>query len=69
MLAIDGRQVSSVGATLRDVQDIMLEYGAVNAANLDGGSSTTIFYNGKIMNSPCGPSGARYLPSAFIVKK
>ena len=46
LLVIDGRQVHSYGATYRDVQDIMLEYGAVNALNLDGGSSTTMWYNG-----------------------
>lgn len=67
LLVIDGRQVSSIGATLREVQDIMLDYGAVNAANLDGGSSTTMFYDGKIANSPANPFGERYVPTAFVV--
>lgn len=69
LLVIDGRQISSVGATLKDVQDIMLQYGAYNAANLDGGSSTTMVYDGKIINSPCSSAGPRFLPSAFIVTK
>jgi exopolysaccharide biosynthesis protein len=68
LLVIDGRQLSSLGATLKDVQDIMLSYGAYNAANLDGGSSTTMVYNGKIINTPSSQYGPRYLPSAFIVK-
>jgi len=68
MLVIDGRQLSSVGATLKEAQDIMLKHGAYNAANLDGGSSTTMVYNGKIINSPCSKYGPRYLPSAFIIK-
>lgn len=67
MLVIDGRQISSVGATLRDVQEIMLDYGAVNAANLDGGSSTTMYHQGKVVNSPCSPFGERYVPTAFVV--
>lgn len=68
MLVIDGRQIGSMGATLKEVQDIMLEYGAYNAANLDGGSSTTMIYNGKLINKPCSSAGPRYLPSAFIIK-
>lgn len=67
-LVIDGRQVTSLGATLKDASDIMLQYGAYNAANLDGGASTTLVYDGKIQNSPCSRYGPRYVPSAFIVK-
>lgn len=67
LLTIDGRQLSSVGATLKDVQEIMLDYGAVNAANLDGGSSTTMFYQDKVVNTPANPFGERYVPTAFVV--
>ena len=43
MLAIDGRQPpSSWGGTLRDLQDILLDEGCINAAMLDGGSSTVL---------------------------
>lgn len=68
MLVIDGRRVDSVGATLKEAQDIMLEYGAYNAANLDGGSSTTMVYKDKLVNKPSTPAGQRFLPSAFIIK-
>ena len=54
MLTIDGRNAKSKGATLLDVQNILLQYGAVNASNLDGGSSSTMYYNGKVINNPCG---------------
>lgn len=67
MLVIDGRTLDSFGATLREVQDILLEYGAVNAANLDGGSSTTMYYNGKVINRPSDKLGERLVPSAFVV--
>ena len=40
LLVIEGRKTSSMGATMADLIDIMLEYGAVNAVNLDGGSSS-----------------------------
>jgi len=44
LLCIDGRQLGSMGGTYRDIINIMVEYGAVNACNLDGGSSTVMFY-------------------------
>lgn len=65
-LTIDGRQIHSFGATLRDVQDIMLKYGAYTAVNLDGGSSSTMYYNGKVVNSPSDALGERAVPSAFM---
>ncbi|WP_096233489.1 phosphodiester glycosidase family protein [Thermoanaerobacterium sp. RBIITD] len=67
-LAIDGRAISSVGATLKDVQNIMLDYGAYNAANLDGGSSTTLYYKGKVINNPSNPLGERTVPTIFFAK-
>ncbi|AWB10156.1 Exopolysaccharide biosynthesis protein [Thermodesulfobium acidiphilum] len=67
-LTIDGRALESVGATLRDVQDIMLKYGAYNAANLDGGSSTTMYYKGRVINNPSNPLGERTVPTVFMVK-
>ncbi|MHB8074740.1 phosphodiester glycosidase family protein [Desulfosporosinus fructosivorans] len=68
MLVIDGRQIGSIGATLKDVQDIMLEYGAYNVANLDGGASAVLYYNGEIVNHPSSQYGERHAPSFFIVK-
>ena len=43
-LCIDGRQAGSLGGTYADIINIMVEYGAVNACNLDGGSSTVMLY-------------------------
>jgi exopolysaccharide biosynthesis protein len=69
MLIVDGRQISSVGATIKEIQNIMISYGAINAANLDGGSSTVMYYNDKLVNKPCSPYGERPLPTAFIIAK
>jgi exopolysaccharide biosynthesis protein len=43
-VCIDGRQAGSLGGTYGDIIDIMIEFGAVNACNLDGGSSTVMLY-------------------------
>ena len=43
-VCIDGRQAGSVGGTYADVINIMQEYGAINACNMDGGSSTVMMY-------------------------
>ena len=44
MVCIDGRQMGSIGGSFADMIDIMVEYGAVNACNLDGGSSSVMMY-------------------------
>jgi len=68
MLVIDGRQLHSIGATMKDCQDILKSYGAINSAALDGGSSSIMYYDGKIQTKPSnGTTYGRYLPSAFIV--
>lgn len=69
MLVIDGRQTGSLGATLKNVQDILLQYGAYNAYNLDGGASSTMVYDSKVVNKPSDIMGERYVPCAFIVTK
>lgn len=67
MLVIDGRQADSLGGTLKNVQDILLQYGAYNAYNLDGGASSTMVYDSKVVNKPSDIMGERYVPCAFIV--
>ena len=69
MLVIDGRQMHSVGASFGDARDVMIDFGAVNACNLDGGSSTVMYYNGEYINSPSSASGtSRNLPNGFLFK-
>lgn len=67
-LVIDGRQPGySIGATLYDAQQILLEKGAVTAANLDGGSSSVLVKDDQVVNHPSSSYGMRYLPTAFLV--
>lgn len=68
LLVLDGRQPVSFGSTYEDVIDIMKQYYAMTAANLDGGNSTIMTYNGETINSPVSIYGARSLPTAFVVK-
>ncbi len=68
MLVIDGRQVHSMGAKYADCLNIMLDHGAVNAINMDGGSSTSMYYNGEYVNRNSSETGERALPSAWLFK-
>jgi exopolysaccharide biosynthesis protein len=69
MLVIDGRQVHSTGATYQDMTDIMLDYGAINAINMDGGSSTVMYYKDHYVNSCSAENGQpRPLPDAWLYK-
>lgn len=69
MLVVDGRQAISLGCTWIDMVDIFLEYGAVNACNLDGGSSTLMWYQGDYINNCASVVGIRPVPTTFLVMK
>lgn len=69
LLVIDGRQTSSLGANQRDLINIMLEFGAVNAANLDGGSSSSMYYNGECLNSSASLVGMRKIPTTILIRR
>lgn len=68
-LVVDGRKVTKPGATLQDVQQIMLDRGAWNAGALDGGYSSTMYYKGEVINSPNSWNGERKVATTFYVEK
>ena len=68
LLVIDGRQLGSLGASFQEVQEIMFKLGAINAINLDGGRSSTMYLNGEVVNNPTNTMGERTIPTAVIVK-
>ena len=72
-LVTDGRGKNGhLGATAADLIEVMSEYGAVNAANIDGGSSSTMYYNGEyLMTSVTSyySNSSWRLPTAFVVKE
>ncbi len=69
-LVINGRLASSIGADMVDLTDIMENYGAYNAANLDGGSSSALIINQEIINTPVagGSNGLRDMSTFWVVK-
>jgi len=70
-LVIDGRQPGySMGVDMRELVKILVRYGAYNAANLDGGASSSLNIEGKLISKPCAvdPKGERPIPNAWIVK-
>ena len=72
LFVADGRGASGhLGASASDLINVMLEYGAVNAANLDGGSSSCMYYDGEyLMNSVTFyyANSSWKLPAGFMVK-
>lgn len=69
LLVVDGRQASSLGATYGDLAEVFADYGAVNAYNLDGGSSTVMWFGGEYINNCASVKGVRPVPTAFVVLK
>lgn len=68
-LVVDGRKnLVKVGASLYDLQEILLKHGAFNAGRLDGGYSTTMYYDGEVINSPNEWDGERTVPTALYVE-
>ncbi len=67
MLVIEGRQSTSLGATYQDLADVFLDFGAVNACNMDGGSSSLLWYDGEYINNSASLVGVRPMPTTFLV--
>lgn len=69
LICIDGRSKDSLGISMSELKDIFVRYKAYNAANLDGGGSSALYVDGKLVNTPVGYgySGERYLPNAWMV--
>lgn len=69
-IVFDGRSGGHLGATMNDLIEVLTRYKAYNAANLDGGGSSTLIVNNKLVNNPggWGYTGDRYLPDAWIIK-
>ncbi len=67
LMVLEGRKPYSLGATYDDLAQIMLDYGAVNAANLDGGSSSLMYYNGEQICQGSNLTGMRQMATAILV--
>jgi exopolysaccharide biosynthesis protein len=68
LITIDGRLPGeSIGMSLTTLADLLLELGAVEAINLDGGGSTTMVIHNKIVNRPSDQTGERPVSDAILV--
>jgi exopolysaccharide biosynthesis protein len=67
MVTVDGRSEASGGIGLQNLAEILLELGATDAMNLDGGGSTTMFLDGKVVNKPSDKEGERRVGDAILV--
>ncbi|MBR6602427.1 MAG: phosphodiester glycosidase family protein [Clostridia bacterium] len=68
LLVVNGRQIDSLGATLDDLVEVMLSFGAINASNLDGGSSSLMKLDGEYLNtSSYILGGERVLASTILI--
>jgi len=68
MITVDGRQPGvSMGMTLQELAEYILSLGATDAMNLDGGGSTTMFVDGKVVNTPSDKEGERKVSDAIVV--
>lgn len=69
IVTVDGRQTHySIGMTLSELANFMIEIGCYQAVNLDGGGSTAMWVNGKIENIPSDKSGERPVHNALIIR-
>lgn len=67
LVTVDGRSESSGGIGLYDLAAYLVELGAVEAMNLDGGGSTTMFVDGRVVNQPSDKEGERKVSDALVV--
>lgn len=68
LITVDGRQPGiSAGMNLQELAEMLLELGAGEAMNLDGGGSTTMFLDGKVVNRPSDKEGERAVSDAILV--
>ena len=69
LVVADGRQPKySTGLTLYELASILIELGATEAINLDGGSSSTFVVNDEVINKPSGNREREVLNAVFVTK-
>jgi hypothetical protein len=68
MLAVDGRRAGwSIGITTLDLALALMRYGCVTGLALDSGGSTTVAFEGKVLNRPSDRGGERSVSDGLVV--
>jgi hypothetical protein len=69
LITVDGRNKTlSLGMNFAELQGLVTRLGLVDALNLDGGGSTTMFVQGAVVNHPSDAGGPRRVSDAIIVR-
>lgn len=70
MVVVEGRFTDSPGCSVVDIAELMLQYGCVQALNLDGGTSAMMYYDGEYVNrcSNTNLPGGRTVPTAWVYR-
>lgn len=74
LITIDGRHNEAKGATLPELQNFLLKQGCIDAINLDGGGSTTMWMEGEVINHPSDNrkfdnEGERKVANVLLIRK
>lgn len=68
LVTVDGRQPErSIGMTVAELASLLIELGAVEAVNMDGGGSTAMVIRGRVVNSPSDLTGERAVGDALLI--
>lgn len=68
LMALEGRQAAALGADFPTAAQAMLDFGAINATNLDGGASSSLLYKGELINICNSVGGLRAIPTGILVR-
>ena len=66
-ITVDGRQQMSRGMSLLEFADLMIDEGVYQGLNLDGGGSTTMIINNKVVNNPSDNTGERAVGNCLVL--
>lgn len=69
LIAVDGRSAASVGMTLVEAAEFLRAQGVAHALNLDGGGSTALILDGKVINTPSDRGGERTVANALLIEE
>jgi len=67
LVTVDGRRESDSGMSLSELAETMMQLGAYEAMNFDGGGSTTMVIEGQVVNRPSDQSGERPIGSGLLI--
>jgi hypothetical protein len=68
LVTVDGRSTEDLGLSIPEAADVARSLGLVDAVNLDGGGSTTMVVDGKVISHPSDATGERPVGDALLIQ-